>query len=234
MKHHVPIDAPGRARPVASTTTMYTLASVRLLSFWLTATCSSAVKAYTYAYRTCVKRSRVYTVIHSCGRGNGARATRRLPNVYGHVMFHPRPSPFSMFPSPAQLNARNKSRNGEGLGPRLSILRNSVGVKVWYICCSKDKKKSGVYAAVKTKKDVGMGLRMFNACHHPCHTYTLFQWSLAWPFLHLHARLDALVLDLINGEYLMVHHEDIVQSHSCIAISSNTTQHNKSHSDDSG
>ena len=24
-----------------------------------------------------------------------------------------------MFPSPAQLNARNKSRNGEGLGPRL-------------------------------------------------------------------------------------------------------------------
>ena len=27
-------------------------------------------------------------------RGNGARATRRLPkaNVYGHVMFHPRPS----------------------------------------------------------------------------------------------------------------------------------------------
>ena len=98
---------------------MYTLASVRLLSFWLTATCSSAVKAYTYAYHTCVKRSRVYTFIHSCGRGNGARATRRLPNVYGHVMFHPRPSPFSMFPSPAQLNARTKSRNGEGLGPRL-------------------------------------------------------------------------------------------------------------------
>ena len=27
-------------------------------------------------------------------------------------------NPFSMFPSPAQLNARNKSRNGEGLGPR--------------------------------------------------------------------------------------------------------------------
>ena len=73
-------------------------------------TCSSAVKAYTYAYRTCVKRSRLYTFIHSCGGGNGARATRRLPNVYGHVMFHPRPSPFSMFPSPAQLNARNKSR----------------------------------------------------------------------------------------------------------------------------
>ena len=94
-------------RPVASTANMYTLASVRLLSFWLTATCSSAVKAYTYAYRTCVKRSRVYTFIHSCGRGNGARATRRLrTNVYGHVMFHPRPSPFSMFPSPAQLNAR--------------------------------------------------------------------------------------------------------------------------------
>ena len=122
MKHHVPIDAPGRARPVASTANMYTLASVRLLSFWLTATCSSAVKAYTYAYRTCVKRSRVYTFIHSCGRGNGARATRRLPNVYGHAMFHPRPSPFSMFPSPAQLNARNKSRNGEGLGPRLVVL----------------------------------------------------------------------------------------------------------------
>ena len=101
-------------------------ASVRLLSFWLTATCSSAVKAYTYAYHTCVKRSRVYTFIHSCtcGRGNGARATRRLPNVYGHVMFHPRPSPFSMFPSPAQLKARNKSRNGEGLGPRLG--RDSV------------------------------------------------------------------------------------------------------------
>ena len=98
---------------------MYTLASVRLLSFWLTATCSSAVKAYTYAYHTCVKRSRVYTFIHSCGRGNGARATRRLPNVYGHVMFHPKPSPFSMFPSPAQLNTRTKSRNGEGLGPRL-------------------------------------------------------------------------------------------------------------------
>ena len=39
----------------------------------------------------------------------------------GHVMFHPRPSPFSMFPSPAQLNARTKSRNGEGLGPRLII-----------------------------------------------------------------------------------------------------------------
>ena len=33
MKHHVPIDAPGRARPVASTANMYTLASVRLLSF---------------------------------------------------------------------------------------------------------------------------------------------------------------------------------------------------------
>ena len=106
MKHHVPIDAPGRARPVASTANMYTLASVRLLSFWPTATCSSAVKAYTYAYRTRVKRSRVYTFIHSCGRGNGARATRRIPNVYGHVMFHPRPSTFSMFPSPAQLNAR--------------------------------------------------------------------------------------------------------------------------------
>ena len=60
----------------------------------------------------------MYTFIHSCGRGNGARATRRLPNVYGHVMFHPRPSPFSMFPSPAQLNARNKS---EGLGPRLGL-----------------------------------------------------------------------------------------------------------------
>ena len=82
---------------------MYTLASVRLLSFWLTATCSSAVKAYTYAYHTCVKRSRVHTFIHSCGRGNGARATRRLPNVYGHVMFHPRPSPFSMFPSPRTI-----------------------------------------------------------------------------------------------------------------------------------
>ena len=77
MKHHVPIDAPGRARPVASTANMYTLASVRLLSFWLTPTCSSAVKAFTYAYHTCVKRSRVYTFIHSCGRGNGARATRR-------------------------------------------------------------------------------------------------------------------------------------------------------------
>ena len=63
MKHHVPIDAPGRARPVASTANMYTLASVRLLSFWLTATCSSAVKAYTYAYHTCVKRSRVYIVV---------------------------------------------------------------------------------------------------------------------------------------------------------------------------
>ena len=33
------------------------------LSFWLTATCSSAVKANTYAYRTCVRRSRVYTFI---------------------------------------------------------------------------------------------------------------------------------------------------------------------------
>ena len=65
---------------------------------------SSAVKAYTYAYHTCVKRSRVYTFIHSCGRGNGARATRRLPNVYGHMMFHPRPSPFSMFPSPGLYN----------------------------------------------------------------------------------------------------------------------------------
>ena len=82
---------------------------------------SSAVKAYTYAYHTCVKRSRVYTFIHSCGRGNGARATRRLPNVYGHVMFHPRPSPFFnvSLPRAVQLNARNKSRNGEGLGPRL-------------------------------------------------------------------------------------------------------------------
>ena len=72
MKHHVPIDAPGRARPVASTANMYTLASVRLLSFWLTATCSSAVKAYTYAYHTCVKRSRVYTfnivVVEATGR----------------------------------------------------------------------------------------------------------------------------------------------------------------------
>ena len=126
MKHHVPIDAPGRARPVASTANMYTLASVRLLSFWLTATCSSAVKAYTYAYHTCVKRSRVYTFIRSCDRGNGARATRRLPNVYGHVMFHPRPSPFSMFPSPSQLNARNKSRNGDGLGPRLQKFHFSL------------------------------------------------------------------------------------------------------------
>ena len=27
----------------------------------------------------------------------------------------------NMFPSPAQLNARNKSRNGEGLGPRLGF-----------------------------------------------------------------------------------------------------------------
>ena len=86
---------------------------IRELSFWLTATCSSAVKAYTYAYHTCIKRSRVYTFIHSCGRGNGARATRRLPNVYGHVMFHPRPKTFSMFPSPAQLNARNKSGTGK-------------------------------------------------------------------------------------------------------------------------
>ena len=66
MKHHVPIDAPGRARPVASTANMYTLASVRLLSFWLTATCSSAVKAYTYAYirasnaRECI---RLYIVV---------------------------------------------------------------------------------------------------------------------------------------------------------------------------
>ena len=33
-----------------------------------------------------------------------------------------------------------------------SILRNSVGVKVWYIYCSKNKKKSGKYVAVKTKK----------------------------------------------------------------------------------
>ena len=42
-----------------------------------------------------------------------------LPNVCVHVMFHPRPSPCSMCPSPAQLNARNKSCNVEGLGPRL-------------------------------------------------------------------------------------------------------------------
>ena len=61
---------------------MYTLASVRLLSFWLTATCSSAVKAYTYAYHTCVKRSRVHTFIHSCGRGNGARATRGVYRLW--------------------------------------------------------------------------------------------------------------------------------------------------------
>ena len=88
---------------VASTTNMYTLASVRLLSFWLTATCSSAVKAYTYAYHTCVKRSRVYT----------------LPNVYGHVMFHPVFNVSLPRARPVQLNARNKSRNGEGLGPRL-------------------------------------------------------------------------------------------------------------------
>ena len=125
MKHHVPIDAPGRARPVASTANMYKLASVRLLSFWLTATCSSAVKTYTYAYRTCVKRSRVYIVVVEA-TGRRARATRRLPNVYGHVMFHPRPTPFSMFPSPAQLNARNKSRNGEGLGPRLGLSTGSI------------------------------------------------------------------------------------------------------------
>ena len=56
-------------------------------------------------HHTCVKRSRVYTFIHSCGRGNGARATRRLdlPNVYGHVMFHPRPAGlprFQCFPPP--------------------------------------------------------------------------------------------------------------------------------------
>ena len=82
---------------------MYTLASVQLLSFWLTATCSSAVKAYTYAYHTCVKRSQVYTFIHSCSRGNGARATRRLPNVYGHVMFHPRPSPLSIVSLPRTI-----------------------------------------------------------------------------------------------------------------------------------
>ena len=111
------VDAGSRAPRCLDRKYVYT----RELSFWLTATCSSAVKANTYAYRTCVKRSRVYTFIRSCGRGNGARATQRLPNVYGHVMFHPRPSPFSMFPSPAQLNARNKSRNREGLGPRLDI-----------------------------------------------------------------------------------------------------------------
>ena len=48
--------------------------------------------------------------IYICDRGNGARATRARDVS----------SPFSMFPSPAQLNARTKSRNGEGLGPRLT------------------------------------------------------------------------------------------------------------------
>ena len=114
MKHHVPIDAPGRARPVASTANMYTLASVRLLSFWLTATCSSAVKAYTYAYHTCVKRSRVecirlyIVVVEATGRARPGVYRIRVP------MARDVSSPFSMFPSPAQLNARNKSRNGEG------------------------------------------------------------------------------------------------------------------------
>ena len=39
------------------------------------------------------------------------QATGRASRLYGHVMFHPRPSP--TFPSPAQLNARN---NGPELG----------------------------------------------------------------------------------------------------------------------
>ena len=63
MKHHVPMDAPGRARPVASTANMYTLASVRLLSFWLTATCSSAVKAYTIRASNARECIRLYIVV---------------------------------------------------------------------------------------------------------------------------------------------------------------------------
>ena len=119
MKHHVPIDAPGRARPVASTANMYTLASVRLLSFWLTAIYISLTPTRTV--RASNARECIYTFIHSCGRGNGARATRRRlwARDVSSQAGRPSPAPFSMFPSPAQLNARTKSRNGEGLGPRL-------------------------------------------------------------------------------------------------------------------
>ena len=50
------------------------------------------------------------------------------PSVYGHVIFHPRPSPFSMFPSPAQLNERKKntSRGRPGTEAGYCWLRSGV------------------------------------------------------------------------------------------------------------
>ena len=116
MKHHVLIDAPGRARPVASTANMYTLASVRLLSFWLTAIYimdnvarqSRLTPTRTVRASNALECIRLYiVVVEATGR---ARPGVYVYNVYGHVMFHPRPRRPSMFPSPAQLNAPNKSR----------------------------------------------------------------------------------------------------------------------------
>ena len=78
------------------------------------ATCSSAVKTYTYAYHTCVKRSRVYTFIHSCGRGNGARATRRLPNVYGNVSSVPGLPRYAIYCARLIVRGRETLKTGRG------------------------------------------------------------------------------------------------------------------------
>ena len=118
MKHHVPIDAPGRAPPVASTANMYTPASVRLLSFWLTATCSSAVKARTIRASNARECIRLYIVVVEARGARDPASTQRLwaRDVSSQAF------PVFNVSLPRTINARNKSRNGEGLGPRLTSL----------------------------------------------------------------------------------------------------------------
>ena len=55
-------------------------------------------------------------------------------------------------------------------------------MKVWYICCSKDKKRGrdGVTHAYILLHTTIPTLPAY------CHTYTLFRWFLAGPFLHFY------------------------------------------------
>ena len=73
------------------------------------ATCSCPARSLA------VERSRVYTYLRSRQRGarNPARLWARDVSSQAFPVFNVH--------SPAQLNARNKSRNGEGLGPRLQL-----------------------------------------------------------------------------------------------------------------
>ena len=63
MKHHVPIDAPGRARPVASTANMYTLASVRLRSLLHVARQSRLTPTRTIRASNARECKRLYIVV---------------------------------------------------------------------------------------------------------------------------------------------------------------------------